>query len=147
MSDASSNLKTATNARFSELPLLACALLIGLRAQKAKQRPMHEVLAKLLHTHSCRAKTPFAARRAAYRATRIFGWFGLLDTCIVRALIVCTLLKEHKQLQIHIGFRDADGTSLAADGHTWVMLNGSNVSDWQDGGYTTASIIDPTQLA
>lgn len=72
---------------------------------------------------------PQIARCAALRASRYLARFRRKDdTCLVRALVLSSLLSDQPGVLLHIGFRSAsDGGSLIA-GHAWVTVGDVDVS-------------------
>jgi len=63
---------------------------------------------------------PAAATRAAARASRLLGLLGGLDSCLVRSLVLASLLSDQPGVVVHFGFRPGDADT---EGHAWVSLN------------------------
>lgn len=75
-----------------------------------------------------RRVTPAAAERATARACgRLGRWSGARDSCLVRAMVLGTLLSDRPAVVLHVGFRPGDSPTAALGGHAWITLEGSVV--------------------
>ena len=61
-----------------------------------------------------------ATARATARWAR---WFGGLDTCLIRSLVLASMLADHQDVALVIGFRPGV-EEAAVDGHAWVTVAG-----------------------
>lgn len=64
-----------------------------------------------------------ATARATARWAR---WFGGLDTCLIRSLVLASMLADHQDVALVIGFRPGV-EEAAVDGHAWVTVAGRPV--------------------
>jgi len=64
-----------------------------------------------------------ATARATARWAR---WFGGLDTCLIRSLVLGSMLADHRDVALVIGFRPGV-EEAAVDGHAWVTVAGCPV--------------------
>ncbi len=64
-----------------------------------------------------------ATARATARWAR---WFGGLDTCLIRSLVLASMLADHEDVALVIGFRPGV-EEAAVDGHAWVTVAGRPV--------------------
>lgn len=69
---------------------------------------------------------------AANRAVRRWSlWFGGLDTCLTRSLVLGALLASRGDVVLNIGFRPGE-SEPSLNGHAWVTIDGRPVG--ADGG-------------
>ena len=61
-----------------------------------------------------------ATKRAVLRSRR---WFGGVDTCLTRSLVLGGLLAGRGEVALNIGFRPGE-EEPALDGHAWVTIDG-----------------------
>ena len=64
-----------------------------------------------------------ATARATARWAR---WFGGLDTCLIRSLVLGSMLADRQDVALVIGFRPGV-EDAAVDGHAWVAVAGRAV--------------------
>jgi hypothetical protein len=69
---------------------------------------------------------PRLERATARAVTRWNRWFGGLDTCLIRSLVLGGLLTGRGEVMLNIGFRPGEETP-ALDGHAWVTVDGRAV--------------------
>lgn len=69
-----------------------------------------------------------ATARAVARRRR---WFGGIDTCLTRSLVLGGMLTGRGDVRLNIGFRPGEGQA-ALHGHAWVTVDGRPVGT--DGG-------------
>ena len=112
------------------------ALRIAWIAQAIRWRPLPEVIARLETLRWLpRSADMAAARRATLRACgRLARWTGGLDTCLIRALVLGTLLADREGVVLHLGFRPGSAGTGIASGHAWLTVNGEPWLDPQTGG-------------
>lgn len=66
--------------------------------------------------------------RAGERACRRWSsWFGGLNTCLVRSLVLGALLAGRGEVVLNLGFRPGDDSDPGLAGHAWVTLDGRPV--------------------
>lgn len=65
-----------------------------------------------------------ATLRAVSRGERWFGWRG---TCLVKALVLSSLLADREGVELVIGIRKGEGEA-PIDGHAWVRVGGREFS-------------------
>jgi hypothetical protein len=68
----------------------------------------------------------------ARAVTRWRRWFGGIDSCLIRSLVLGGLLAGQGDVKLNIGFRPGE-EKPTVDGHAWVTVNGSPVG--ADGGF------------
>jgi len=118
-----------TGGRLAGLGLFFQALRLTKLAQQVRQRPVDQVarrmtaLARLPGNVSGEAAV-LAARRAASWWSRLAGG---LDSCLVRCLVVGTLLSDRPGIVLHLGFRAATGAGSPHDGHAWLTREGRDL--------------------
>lgn len=98
-------------------------------AQDVRRRPLPALAAALPRLRGLpRGLDPDEALRATLRAVaRGERWFGWLGTCLVKALVLSTLLSDRDAVELVLGFRPPDG-SAALDGHAWVRVGSREIS-------------------
>ena len=121
------------------------ALRLAWVAQAIQSRPLPEVITRLEALRWLpRGVDEAAARRATLRACgRLARWTGGLDTCLIRALVLGTLLADREGVVLHLGFRPGSPGTGMASGHAWLTLNGKPWLDPQTGG---APYVESLQL-
>ena len=108
--------------------LFLSALSLARRAQRVRQLPVQEVVEDIANRGGRGRGHPIqrvelAAVRASNRWSR---WFGGIDTCLIRSMILGGLLTGGKDVILNIGFRPGDeGPSI--DGHAWLTVDGNPV--------------------
>jgi hypothetical protein len=69
----------------------------------------------------------YPVRRLELAATRAISrwnrWFGGLDTCLTRSLVLGGLLVGRGDVNLNLGFRPGDDEPNV-DGHAWVTIDG-----------------------
>lgn len=109
---------------FTDLALFFRALLLARRAQKVQSHPIPWVVADMAGRgggggrHDAERST-LAALRATNRWSR---WFGGINTCLVRSLVIGAMLEGSGRIVLHIGFRPGE-TEMSIDGHAWVTVD------------------------
>lgn len=105
------------------------ALPIARSAQAVRTEPLTDVIAKVGRRRSARGSVEIhQAVRAAQRACGKYArWFGGLDSCLTRSLVAGALLAEGHEVVLHVGFRPTLSGKGAADGHSWLVVDGSVV--------------------
>jgi len=71
---------------------------------------------------------PALVQRSVLFVCALAGRLGLLNSCLVRALVTARLLRGHDRVVLHIGI-DSRATGHTPEGHAWVELAGDNISD------------------
>jgi hypothetical protein len=111
-----------------DIILFARAMFLARQAQRAASVPLPSLVAEMSR-HQPRLGRHSADRlgRATVRATaRWSRWFGGFDTCLVRSLVLGTLLADRTGVALNIGFKPGED-QLSVDGHAWVTVDGSPV--------------------
>lgn len=73
---------------------------------------------------------PMQARCASLRASRrLSRWRGFDDTCLVRALVLGTLVGDQPDVALHFGFRPGERGVSDLNGHAWITIGGLNISE------------------
>jgi hypothetical protein len=111
-----------------DLLLFLRALGLARRAQKVSVEPITMVVKGMYpHGGGNRRHTADRLALATARATaRWARWFGGLDTCLTRSLVLGSMLAGHQDVVLVIGFKPgADEEAIA--GHAWVTVAGRPV--------------------
>lgn len=130
-----------------ELLLFGHALRQGWRAQAIRRGvPLPEVIARLCASRGLPARVrPEDGVRATIRAcTRIERHFGGLDSCLVRSLVLGSLLADQERVRMHIGVRRTDDADDPLAGHAWISLAATPILPDRDDGepFTEVHTID-----
>ena len=106
-----------------ELNLFLHAFRLARCAQAIDRTPLPRLVATLPRlTGLPRDVEPDAALRATLRAvSRGERWFGWRGTCLVKALVLSSLLADHDGVELAIGIRKGQGET-PIDGHAWVRV-------------------------
>ncbi len=121
-------LRTPADRGAVDLLLFLKALGLARRAQRISAEPITLVVEGMwLHgggnsRHSVDRLALATARATARRAR----WFGGLDTCLIRSLVLGSLLADRQDVVLVIGFKPG-AEEKAVDGHAWVTLAGNPV--------------------
>lgn len=105
----------------------AQALRLTLAAQSVTARPLTQVIDQLTRQRGLPHRLAVAdGIRAALAAVRHLGRAGYLDSCLVQALVLGTLLCDAHDVELVIGFRPADQRDDHGDiaGHAWLTVDG-----------------------
>lgn len=125
----------------AEVALFVKALPLAREAQRVCQDPIPQVVRSL----AGRRRVPkrfsedqlgLTAARATERWSR---WFGGVDSCLVRSLVLAALLIGRGEVVVHIGFRPGE-SEADLDGHAWVTLDGRPVG--ADGSFDGGAVAD-----
>jgi len=111
-----------------DLLLFLTALGRARRAQRVSVEPITRV-AEAMNRRGGGSRRYSADRLAlaTARATaRWARWFGGLDTCLILSLVLASMLADHQDVALVIGFRPGV-QEAAVDGHAWVTLAGRPV--------------------
>ena len=111
--------------RFAEIALLFRALPLARRAQQARSTPIPDlavVMAKAGGVDKSHSEQDLvvATARASSRWAR---WFGGLNTCLTRSLVLGSLHSGRGEVVLNIGFRPGE-PEAPVEGHAWVSLDG-----------------------
>jgi hypothetical protein len=109
--------------------LFAKALPLARRAQRVQTVPIRAVVEDL-YTRGGGLTEVSADRlaRAAERATaRWASWFGGINTCLVRSLVLGALLAGRREVVLNVGFLPGDDAEPGLAGHAWVTVGGRPV--------------------
>ena len=110
-----------------DLWLAAAAVPVALRAQRARELPLREVVRCLATRPAPSSPDALRAVAAASRAARaVRALTGGLDTCLIRSLVAGRLLAPHHEVRLVTGFRPS-GAGGAAEGHAWLEVDGEPV--------------------
>jgi hypothetical protein len=117
-------------ARFNprDLALFARALPLARRAQRVRSHGLREVVASMAAgsrglRHHPKRRLVEAAIRANLRWCR---WFGGIDTCLTRSLVIGGMLAHRDDVVLKIGFGAGDDDS-PLHGHAWITVAGKPV--------------------
>jgi hypothetical protein len=111
-----------------DVGLFINAFALARRAQRVRSTPVAEVVADIARVGGAGGRRPedrveLAARRAVARWSR---WFGGIDTCLTRSLVLGGMLGGRGDVVLHVGFRPGE-EELGLDGHAWVTVDGRPV--------------------
>ena len=100
-----------------------------LRAQFLLRMPVEQALKTLSGSRwLSKGVAPSLAEQVTVRAGRYLGQLPkVLDSCLVRSLVVGTILSDQPGVTLHIGFRPGQGDDALHEGHAWVTFNGNPV--------------------
>lgn len=101
--------------------LHASALRLALAAQRVQKMRFDRVIPQLLAaSHLPTDITPSTAIRVTARTCRLVGLLGMLNSCLIRSLVLGSLVSDRPGVKIHFGFRRR---SADTEGHAWVSLD------------------------
>lgn len=128
-----------------DIALFARVLPLVARAQRVRTVPIHEVVVDL--GRRGRGMTGYPVDRlslAADRAARRWnGWFGGLNTCLIRSLVLGALLADREDVVLNVGFRAGDDPEPRLAGHAWVTVKGQPVgSDGDQAGISFTRVLE-----
>jgi hypothetical protein len=108
-----------------DIGLLLRALVLARRAQRVRSIPVADVVSAIARSGGAgvrwsEGRVELAARRAVARWRR---WFGGIDTCLTRSLVLGGMLGGRGEVVLNIGFRPGE-EELVLDGHAWVTVDG-----------------------
>ena len=107
-----------------DLALFLRALALARRAQLVRRLPVTEVVEVLSRLGG--GGHDFPVRRLELAATRAVSrwcrWFGGIDTCLTRSLVLGGLLVDRGNVRLNFGFRPGEDEP-ALDGHAWVTID------------------------
>ena len=108
-----------------DLFLFARALPLARRAQRARVTPIPALVADLYRHGGGFGGYPIdRLSLAAERATaRWSSWFGGMNTCLVRSLVLGALLGDRGDVVLNVGFCPSDDPEPGLTGHAWVTVN------------------------
>ena len=111
-----------------DLLLFLRALGLARRAQRVSVAPISLVVEDINRRGGGNGRysvdrLALATARATARWAR---WFGGLDTCLIRSLVLGSMLADRQDVALVIGFRPGV-EDAAVDGHAWVTVAGRAV--------------------
>jgi len=117
--------RTPSNLGMADLLLFVKALGLARRAQRVSAEPINLVVENMSphgggNRHHSVDRLALATARATMRWAR---WFGGLDTCLIRSLVLGSMLADHQDVALVIGFKPGVEEE-GVDGHAWVTLAG-----------------------
>jgi hypothetical protein len=125
-----SQLTTQSLCRFNliDIALFVRALGLARRAQNVSSEPVPAVV------HDMSRKSgkglQFSISRIELASTRAVSrwkrWFGGVDSCLTRSLVLGALLAGRGEVALNIGFRPGD-EEPSIDGHAWVTVDGQAI--------------------
>lgn len=123
--------------------LLLAALPRARLAQRVRSIDPRDLVQEMTGGAWTLGAAPERVATAAARATaRWERWFGGLDTCLTRSLVLGSMLAERGEVVLHIGFRPSGG-DRPVDGHAWVTLDGQPVgADAEAAGESYSRVLD-----
>lgn len=93
-------------------------------------RSVPETLEALCRTPALpRAVGELEAQRVVRRAASRLARLGLTNTCLIRSLVLATLLADREEVRVHLGFEPVSDWTKALRGHAWVSLHGQSLPD------------------
>ncbi len=97
-----------------------------LEAQCIRKSILDQTIARLqAKRHLPRHVSPIEAELATLRASpRMARWFAVCDTCLIRSLVLGTLLSDQEGVFLHIGFRQGIAQTEPVEGHAWISFQG-----------------------
>lgn len=130
-----------------EIVLFLHALRLARAAQAIDRATLPDLVSRLPRLRGLpRGVDPDDALRATLRAVsrgeRRFGWVG---TCLVKALVLSSLLSDRADVALVLGVRKGEGPS-PVDGHAWVTVGGRQISllgavEAEEEGYVTMTAL------
>jgi hypothetical protein len=130
-----------------ELVLFCHAFRLAQRAQAIDRTPLPRLVDALPRLRGLpRHVEPDAALRATLRAvSRGERWFSWRGTCLVKALVLSSLLADREGVELIIGIRKGEGET-PIDGHAWVRVGDREFSllgpvEAAGGGYLTMTTL------
>ncbi len=114
-----------------ELALFVRALPLARRAQRVRSVPIRLVVEDLgRRGGGVRGVSIERSARAAARAcARWSSWFGGMNTCLVRSLVLGGLLAGREDVVLNLGFRRGEDPEPRLAGHAWVTVGGTPVGE------------------
>jgi len=111
-----------------DIALFLSALRLAQRAQRVRWVPVPDVVAAitLLGGKGRGYPVPRVELATARAVNRWRRWFGGIDTCLTRSLVLGGLLAGRGEVMLNIGFRPGE-EEPALEGHAWVTVDGSPV--------------------
>jgi hypothetical protein len=111
-----------------DLLLFLRALGLARRAQRVSVEPITLVVEDMKgrgggNGRYSSDRLALATARATARWAR---WFGGLDTCLIRSLVLGSMLADRQDVALVVGFRPG-AEDVAVDGHAWVTVAGRAV--------------------
>ena len=114
-------------ASLRELALFLHALRLVRLAQRVHGRESLSAVATMMASLPAlpRRVDVDAAQAATVRAcSRAARWLGLRDTCLVRSLVLASLLSADEAVRLHVGFAPPNAEGRPIEGHAWVSVGG-----------------------
>ena len=120
--------QTSSDRGMVDLLLFVKALGLTRRAQRVSAEPITLVVEGMCsHGGGNRRHSVDRLALATARATaRWARWFGGLDTCLIRSLVLGSMLADRQEVVLVVGFKPGVEEE-AVDGHAWVTLAGRPV--------------------
>ena len=113
--------------------LFVRALVFARQAQRVVSEPIPDVVADIARRSG--GEHRFEIRRLDLAATRAVSrwrrWFGGVDSCLTRSLVLGGLLAGRGAVSLNVGFRPGE-EEPDIDGHAWVTVDGRPIGS--DGG-------------
>ena len=111
-----------------DLLLFLKAIPLARRAQRVKSEPLNQVVIEMSRRNGVALTYPIerVAQAAARATTRWSRWFGGLDSCLTRSLVLGSMLCNRGNVELNIGFRSDDNHD-AVSGHAWISVDGRPV--------------------
>lgn len=117
-----------------DIPHLFLATQLALKAQQVRKLPIPDTFSRLTRTRLPTGLAPGHAAMLTHKACAIIGRMGFLNTCIIKSLVLGSLLSDHENLEMRIGFKaSSKPTASTPEGHAWIVLKGQNVFDQEEG--------------
>jgi len=111
-----------------DLLLFLRALGLARRAQRVSAESINRVVEDMTRRGggNRRYSVDRLAQATARATARWARWFGGLDTCLIRSLVLGSMLADREDVALVIGFRPGV-EDAAVDGHAWVTVAGRAV--------------------
>jgi hypothetical protein len=112
----------------ADILLFLQALPLARRAQQVKSEPLKHVVVGMAGRRGVAAphSVDRVAQAAARATSRWSRWFGGLDSCLTRSLVLGAMLGDRGNVELNIGFRSHVTDDVVA-GHAWISVDGRPV--------------------
>lgn len=116
---------------FRDLALFIHAVRVTLAALPRLSRPLGLTLDSLtslrrLPTNLEPEEAHLAASRAVVYLER---WLGSRNTCLLRSMVLGTLLSDREDVSLNIGFRPTSSPDEPHAGHAWILVSGTVIGE------------------
>ena len=111
-----------------DILLFLRAIPLARRAQRVKSEPLNQAVIEMSRRNGVAVSHPIdrVAQAAARATSRWARWFGGLDSCLTRSLVLGAMLRDRGKVELNIGFRSDENFDAVA-GHAWISVDGRPV--------------------